>query len=170
MWKQIEGASDYYVNEDGQIISYRFYKKGRILKPRLATNNCYMVNIYFDDGTHRYMTVHRLVATAFIPNPDNLPQVNHKDEERSNNRVSNLEWCDGKYNTNYGTGHARQTAACSTPVIQEDLNGRFIAYHYSMKDAERKTGIHNSNIGRACKKNLQGGNHLAGGYRWEYVQ
>jgi len=162
MWKQIEGASRYFVNEKGEVLSKA--KKDRIIKPHKSTNNYLMANIYFDDGNHRYMTIHRLVADAFIPNPNNLPQVNHKDENKENNNVLNLEWCDEKYNSNYGTGHARQVMATSKPVIQKNRNGEYVAIYSSGKEAERQTGISNRNINKSCKKGI-----MAGGYLWEFV-
>ena len=164
MWKQIKGASNYFVNEKGEVKSTA---RGRetILKPYKSTNKCYMVNVYYDDGSHRFRTVHRLVAEAFIPNPNNLPQINHKDENRANNSISNLEWCDGKYNTNYGTGHARQTMACSKPVFQYSLDGEFIAVFPSLSEAERQTGVSNSTISAVCRKACK----TAGGYLWEYA-
>lgn len=164
MWKPIEGASRYLVNEKGEIKSTI---RNIILKQYKASNNCRMVNIYFDDGSHKYMTVHRIVANAFIPNPDNLPQVNHKDENRDNNSVMNLEWCDGKYNSNYGTGHARQTMACSKPVIQKTLDGEFIAYYPSGNEAGRRTGVRSSTISAVCRGEKW--HHTAGGFLWEYV-
>ena len=166
MWKQIDGAKRYFVSEKGEVKSIA---KGKeiILKPYLSTNKCYMVNIFYDDGSHRFRTVHRLVAETFIPNPDNLPQVNHKDENRANNSISNLEWCDGKYNSNYGTGHARQTMACSKPCIQKTLDGEFVAVYPSMKEAERKTGITNSTISKVCRGEKW--HYTAGGYLWEFV-
>lgn len=71
------------------------------------------------DNKYRYYNVQRMVATAFIPNPDNLPEVNHKDEDKTNNRVENLEWCTSEYNLHYGTGLARKNAK-----ISKALTGR----------------------------------------------
>lgn len=164
MWKQIEGASRYFVSDKGEVKS--FAKGEKILKQHKALNNCYMVNVYYDDGSHRFRTVHRLVAEAFIPNPNNLPQINHKDENRANNSIINLEWCDGKYNSNYGTGHTRQTMACSKPCAQFTSGGEFVATYPSLIEASRKTGISQSSIGRACKKKIE----LGGGFKWEYVE
>lgn len=165
MWKQIEGASNYFVSEKGEVKSIAKGKE-RILKPYKSTNRCYMVNIYYDDGSHRFRTVHRLVAEAFIPNPKKLPQINHKDENRANNSISNLEWCDGKYNSNYGTGHARQTMACSKPVIQYTPDKTFVAIYPSLIEAERQTGIRNSSISRVCQHKCV----TTGGYIWEYAE
>jgi len=165
MWLPIKDAKDYFVNEKGEVLSKRHFKKGIILKPHLANNHCYMVNIYYDNGKPRFRTIHRLVAEAFIPNPDNLPQINHKDENRANNAVTNLEWCDGKYNSNYGTGHMRQTIACSKPCIQKTLDGEFVAMYSSISEAGRKSGFSESNIGKACRRE----DHLASGYLWEYA-
>lgn len=167
MWKQIEGTEDYFVNEKGDVISYRHYKNGKLLKQATGNHGYKMVNIYYSTGKARFRTVHRLVAETFIPNPNNLPQVNHKDENKLNNSVMNLEWCDGKYNSNYGTGHARQTMACSKPCVQKTLDGEIIAYFSSTAEAERQTGIRNSTISAVCRKRKW--QRTAGGYLWEYV-
>lgn len=96
--KPIVGYENYLISTTGIITNK---KTGRQLKQREKKG--YMeVNIY-NKGKRKTMLVHRLVAQAFIPNPSNLPQVNHKDENPRNNNVDNLEWCTQKYNNNYGT-------------------------------------------------------------------
>ena len=98
---------DRYVRSKSK--SYRL-QKGSILSP--STSNGYLYVILQASQVTRKFRIHRLVAQAFLPNPDNLPQVNHKDEDKLNNRVDNLEWCTVKYNNNYGTRtiRAKETA------------------------------------------------------------
>ena len=111
IWKPIEGYEGLYeVSNTGQVRSLDRYvknghssyrlQKGRVLSPTKHRYG-YLFVILTCNGKHKMFLVHRLVAQAFILNPDNLPQVNHKDEDKSNNRVDNLEWCDHKYNMNY---------------------------------------------------------------------
>ena len=94
---------DRYVKSKGE--SY-WLRKGKMLSPAKDKNGYLKVNLYCN-GKCKTINVHRLVAQEFIPNPDNLPQINHKDEDKTNNRVDNLEWCDAKYNINYGTARIR---------------------------------------------------------------
>ena len=112
IWKYIEGYEGLYevssygrVRSLGQFVNHNYggyaYRKGRILKPGLGSRGYLSVTLS-KNGIQKNYSVHRLVAQAFIENPDNLPQVNHKDEDRTNNNVTNLEWCDAKYNVNYG--------------------------------------------------------------------
>jgi hypothetical protein len=91
-----------------------------------------------DMGRKAIMSVHRLVAMAFIPNPDNLPVVNHRDENPRNNHVDNLEWCTIQYNTKYGNGIAKQIASMTyktREVEQLSINGEHIAYFKSLSEA-----------------------------------
>ena len=100
--KTIEGYENYQVSDTGIVINK---KTGRVLKQREKKG--YMEVYIFNKGKRKMMLVHRLVAQAFIPNPNNYPQINHKDENSKNNNVDNLEWCTQKYNNNYGTYRER---------------------------------------------------------------
>ena len=102
-WKIIEGFTDYKVNENGEVYSI---KRNKILKQYEKKN--YLGVYLYQNNKRKFKAVHRLVAEAFIDNPYNLPQVNHKDENSMNNNVYNLEWCTQKYNMNYGTLKERQ--------------------------------------------------------------
>ena len=107
------------------------------------------------DGQSKSFSIHRLVAQAFIPNPQNLPEVNHRDEVKTNNSVGNLEWCTAQYNNDYSR---------SKPVQQIDpKTGDAIATFKSMIEAERQTGIYHGNIGLCCG----GKRKSAGGYVWQ---
>lgn len=116
------------------------------------------------DGLHYLKSVHRLVAEAFIPNPFNLPVVNHKNENKHDNRVENLEWCTVQYNTLYGTGRIKSAMKQGRSVEQLDLNGNVIEEFYSMGYAERATGIPQPNIHKVCI----GARKTAGGYKWRH--
>lgn len=106
--------------------------------------------------------IHRLVAMAFIPNPDNLPCVNHKDENKANNNVDNLEWCSFEYNTKYGTRAER----CGKPINQYSLNGELLATFHTSKEAERQTGIYHSHILNCCHNKPH--YNTAAGFKWKF--
>ena len=109
IWKDVAGFEGIYqVSDLGRVKSlpkyfnskgYQELRKERILKPRYTGRNRNYASVYFVDG-HNYK-IHRLVASAFIPNPNNLPLINHKDENPRNNCAYNLEWCDNSYNVKY---------------------------------------------------------------------
>ena len=111
------------------------------------------------------LLVHRLVAEAFIPRVPGKAFVNHKDENRANNKADNLEWCTVKENINYGTGPAKRRAARCKPVRQFDLSGKAVAVFPSAVEAAAKTGICNSGI-CGC---IKGRRKSAGGYVWKYA-
>ncbi len=169
---------DYTIYSDGRVYS-RLSKK--FLKPN-ANHGGYLSVELRRKGKKERRLIHRLVASAFIPNPANLPQVNHKDEHPSNNDVSNLEWCTAKYNMNYGFGAKTRhlkidyTKPCyrenaikngrtvSRPVGMYTDAGVCVATFDSTVDASVQTGIHKTNITRSARSD-----HLkAGGYKWEY--
>lgn len=111
--------------------------------------------------------VHRLVALAFIPNPNNYPCVNHKDENKSNPLPDNLEWCDIKYNTNYGTSRLRYAMSRGSKVEQYTIDGDFVAEYYSMGAAATAIGVKSAgNICMCCK----GQRPIAYGYVWKYKE
>lgn len=109
MIKEITGFSGYYISDDGKVFST---KKGEMKELRLVKSGGYSkVKLRSDNGVVKIFGVHRLVAVAFIPNPENFPCVNHKDENKTNNCVENLEWCTVRYNNNYGTRNKRVSKA-----------------------------------------------------------
>ena len=111
--------------------------------------------------------VHRLVAQTFIPNPDNLPQVNHKNEfEKDNNHISNLEWCTNEYNQKYGTHFIRSQNAHCKPIFQYDDFGNLIKKHRSMSDIHKELGYSKTSLIYAIK-NKQG---RYKGYIWKYAK
>lgn len=108
-WRPVVGYDGLYmVSNLGRVKSLNYMHTGKEHLLRLLKNGGgYLQVDLWNCGKMKRYSVHRLVAMAFIPNPDNLPQVNHKDEDKLNNCVDNLEWCDGKYNSNYGTRNER---------------------------------------------------------------
>lgn len=174
IWKDIEGYEGVYrVSNMGRVYSV---KRNIMLKPQRVCDGAkdgggYRAVRLCVDGEYKMAYIHRLVAQAFLPNPQNLPQVNHKDEDKTNNRVENLEWCDDKYNKNYGTIVVRRTRTTKKTyserhenvrqeqarlrktynakeskwkhheVLQFDLDGNFIACWKSVWEIHKVLGI-----------------------------
>jgi hypothetical protein len=147
----IDGFEQYAVSTEGVV---KRITTGNVLKPQMTSKGYQVVRLYNKNGD-KLLKVHRLVAQAFIDNPDNLPQVNHKDENKTNNSVSNLEWCDNRYNATYGNAKKKishKVRCVETGIIYE-----------SIREAIRCTKI--PGIGK-CLKNKQ---KTSGGYHWEGV-
>lgn len=159
IWKDIPNYEGLYqVSNFGNV---RNIKSNRI-KTIYEHNGYFKVSLCKNSKQLNYF-VHRLVAEAFIDNPNNLPQVNHKDETRDNNSIDNLEWCTNEYNLNYGTYPQRILGISSIPVIQKTKTGEVIKVYTSSRQAERENGISRGRVS-AC---LHGDKKFAGGYTWE---
>lgn len=198
VWKDIKGYEGLYqVSNYGRVKSLARFRIGRKSDGRLIPiKERIMRNVVSNFGYHRVelfisgvgksFFVHKIETEAFIPNPHNLPQVNHKDEDKTNNFIwinedgtvdpdkSNLEWCTAKYNTNYGTGIERAKQkhinhkSISKQVLQFALNGEFIKEYPSTHEAERQTGIRHTAIGKCCRQLIH--YHTAGGFIWRYKE
>ena len=131
------------------------------MKNRSNTHGYPYVALPKGDGKSKNMLVHRLVATAFIENPDNLPQVNHIDENKTNNDVTNLEWCTASQNMR----HSAHQQSCR--INQLSLDGEFIRTWESSKQIERETGHDQGNIIKCCKR-YKNYSHV-GGFKWQYA-
>ena len=180
IWKDIEGYEGLYqVSNLGRVrklanVSRRlnrwgtyteYHQKERIIKPAFDSDKQYQFVSLSYQGKKQLVLVHRLVAKAFIPNPDNLPQVNHKDENTTNNRADNLEWVTQLVNNNHGTGIQRREKHPKT-VIQLSLSGEFIREWPSINAAAESVKANPSQLGHCCK----GERPTAKGYRWKYKQ
>lgn len=195
IWRDIVGYEGLYqVSNLGRVRSMdrydnlKHFRKGKILIQHIYTGYLYVS--LCKNGKIKMYRVHRLVAMAFIPNPNNLPQVNHKDENKQSNIVENLEWCDARYNMNYGTAIERRSNSNkgkkrseetrkkigdaergvyntkkSKPILQIDKDtNEIIAEFPSIREVERQLGIKNQDISHCCK----GKRNICGGYKWQY--
>lgn len=181
IWETVPDFPNYEVSNFGNVrskdrISERMGNstklKGMMLKGKIDRGYRRVTLYAGDRKRHKEISIHRLVAQAFIPNPKNLPCVNHKDENPENNHVDNLEWCTHKYNSNYGTAIERRVKhqdwksiadKQSTPVIQCLKDGTPIKTWVSMMECEREIGIKAGSISRCCNGKIKS----AGGYTWK---
>lgn len=186
IWKDIPGYEGLYeASNQGRIrkLAYIQYKKynngvfganinGKNIRAKKNNRGYWQVRLYKDGQTFNYL-VHRLIAMTFIENVNIMPQVNHKDENKDNNRADNLEWCDNLYNRHYGTGIERMAKnhdykkiaqVNSRPVIQFDKNGKIIKKWPSVVSASRHYGCSDSSIRCCC----YGKSQSTLGYIWKY--
>lgn len=172
VWKDIKGYEGLYqVSNKGRVKSLsRVASNGRriaerILKPYKNRGGYLQVNFY-KDGKLINHYIHRLVATAFIPNPENKPEVNHVNENKENNNANNLEWATRKENNNHGTRKERMAKTHSKPVIGISLDGKSYLYFNSAKDAQRLGRFNHGAISDCCR----GKRKTHKGYIWNYVE
>lgn len=156
--KDIKGyEGEYAVTSCGKVWSY---KRKQFLKP-WNNGQGYLQVTLTQNGIQKKHKVHRLVAEAYLDNPDGLPLVNHKDEIKTHNWVNNLEWCTAEYNVNYSTRNYEECGrAKSIKCIELDT------IYPSAAEAGRQLNIHKQSIYNC----LRGKQHTAGGYCWEYVK
>lgn len=188
IWKDINGYEGVYqVSNFGNVRSLdrivngshnnTCLKKGRILKPRINRDGYYTV-VLCVNMKKKYVGIHRLVAETFIPNPENFPCVNHKDENKLNNFVyvnedgtidigkSYLEWCNTDYNNTYGTRLQRAASSKSIPIIQFNLEGKILKEWKSAVEVEKRLGFSKNSIRSCCR----GEHKQAYGYIWKYKE
>lgn len=180
LWKYITGYEGLYqVSNMGRVRSFDRWVigksnskrliKGKILKPIKGSKGYLHVQLCKKGKINCYL-VHRLVAQAFIDNSDNLPQVNHRDECKTNNVVENLEWCTASYNMNYNDGQKRRgvkkiNGKRSKTVYQYSLNGEFVKEWKSAHEVQRQLGYSRGSISTCCL----GKRKTSYGYIWRYA-
>lgn len=188
IWKDIKGYEGLYqVSNLGRVKSLgngnSNKSKLKIMKTPLNHKGYPMIRLCKNSVSKGFL-VHRLVAEAFIPNPNNLPQVNHIDEVKTNNRIDNLEWCTAEYNHNYGTriervrqkqignpklktslGKFGKDHPTSKPIVQISLDGKLVRIWFSAADANRENGYDKSSVSSCCT----GKRKTAYGYIWMHL-
>lgn len=164
VWKIMKEHSNYEVSNLGKI---KNKTTGRIRKTSI-NNKGYEQFIVYIDKKPKTFYVHRVVANNFLENLNNLPEVNHKDENKLNNRVDNLEWCDGCYNLHYGTRIERiinKKKPLYIKIIQKDKNKNIIKIWENIDEIVCNNNYHRSNIYKCCQGKLK----TAYGYIWDYL-
>lgn len=154
-WQDIAGYEGLYqVSNLGRVKSLNYKRTGKEII--LVPGNCrgYLFVTLYKNGKVKSYYLHRLVGQAFLENPDNSPEVNHIDQNKQNNCISNLEWCSSKYNNRYSNA---KKVGCFK-------DGKLIKKYDAIADVE-KEGFYQSNVIRCC----QGKRKSAGGYHWQYL-
>ena len=159
IWKDIDGFTGYQVSNFGRIKSLKKPNAPIIMKQQLSRKGYAHVHITADDGSRKSCQVHRLVLKTFNPRPDmDILEVNHIDEDKTNNNLSNLEWNTRTENVNYGTGHDRAVEQQKDKILCIETG---IIYN-SMREASELTDTNYGNLSRACKTG-----RLCNGFHWQ---
>lgn len=168
IWKSVRGYESFYkVSNLGRVMALPNHRhpKPIILKPQINGKAGYYLVFLQHKGISKGFLVHRLVAEAFIPNPDGYKEVNHRDENKANNSADNLEWCSRKYNVNYGNRNARITGRKGYKVFQYTKDMVFIRSYPSTRAVERELGYCQPFISKCCRGKVKD----AYGYIWSYT-
>ena len=181
LWKKIEEFPGYLVSDTGEVKSTKYWgqfkrvNKDGTLKQRTYKSGYKYVNLY--KNGHMYsIKVHRLVASCFIPNPNNYPQVNHKDEDKGNNCVSNLEWCNASYNLSYNNLQTKMHLKQKRKIGAYNNRKELILIFDSATDAvnylvkQHKTKSFRSAIGNVCYAAHTNLSKISYGYYWNWLE
>jgi len=162
-WKPVTGYEDRYLVSDlGNVWSLLLQKP---VKPRIDKNGYCRVNLY-KDGKHKTIRVHRLVADQFLTAMEGKTEINHINEDKTDNRAENLEYCTRKYNVNYGHRAEKHKQKVSKTVMQYSMSGKCVNKYSSAVQASLITQIGRSNISGCCR----GDRKTAGGYMWRFCE
>ena len=169
IWKDIVGYEGLYqVSSTGKVRSFarktEIQPHGHLMKPHIAMGYAFVT--LQKQRQRKHMLLHRLVAMAFVENPNGFPEVNHIDENKLNNNADNLEWCTRDYNMAYGTARIRQGISSGKPVDQFTLDGIKIATYSSSEIAGKINNLDPSSIHKCCKNKRK----YVGGYQWRYSE
>lgn len=169
-WKEIENYPNYMVSNKGNVKSLNYKQTGleKIMKQKKRKNGYCEISLRNKDGG-RWFLVHRLVAMAFIPNPENKPQVNHKDENKENNSVENLEWMTSQENLNYGEHNKKMAKTLGIPVVAINIDTGLRLEFESATEASRVMNLSQGNIWACCKNKYGKKKNVYKNFIWSYI-